>query len=206
MDMQMPVMDGLAASRAIRELGSEKGRVPIIAMTANGFKEDIERCREAGMDAHLSKPFDLSRLQAILDGIDGGTFRTEMPFAPAVEETDIVDDEQLKTLREIFGTDDQVAEMLRQYLTNAAELVARLEEAAVRSDGESLMHLAHDLKSVSGNFGAKAMFLPAAAIELACREGRVADATRLAAGLSDRLSKTKEWLGKKSHVPLWPES
>ena len=64
MDMQMPVMDGLEATRRIRALDP---RVPIVALTANAFAEDITRTRAAGMNTHLSKPIDLGHLQAILN-------------------------------------------------------------------------------------------------------------------------------------------
>ena len=60
MDMQMPVMDGLEATRQIRNLPLAGKKLPIIAMTANVFQEDIEKCREAGMDNHIGKPFDLA--------------------------------------------------------------------------------------------------------------------------------------------------
>ncbi len=63
MDIQMPVMDGLEAARRIRALDA---RVPIIALTANAFPEDIEKAHAAGMNAHLSKPIDLQRLKALL--------------------------------------------------------------------------------------------------------------------------------------------
>ncbi|WP_234087499.1 ATP-binding protein [Azonexus sp. R2A61] len=63
MDMQMPVMDGLTATRSIREHG---GRMPIVALTANAFDEDRERCAAAGMNAFLGKPFDPDRLFACL--------------------------------------------------------------------------------------------------------------------------------------------
>ena len=60
MDMQMPVMDGAAATRAIRALNrSDADAVPIVAMTANAFQEDIRKCLDSGMDAHISKPFML---------------------------------------------------------------------------------------------------------------------------------------------------
>ena len=68
MDMQMPVMDGLAATRAIRALPDrEAAATPIIAMTANVLPEQVARCREAGMDDHLGKPINLAHLLAALD-------------------------------------------------------------------------------------------------------------------------------------------
>jgi CheY-like chemotaxis protein len=72
MDVQMPQMDGLAATRQIRGLESMQGRkLPIIAMTANVFKSDIEMCLEAGMDGHLGKPLDIEKVYAKLRGCLG---------------------------------------------------------------------------------------------------------------------------------------
>ena len=59
MDIMMPVMDGLTATRTIRALKRQDAKtIPIIAMTANAFREDAEKCMEAGMNAHLAKPLD----------------------------------------------------------------------------------------------------------------------------------------------------
>ena len=67
MDVQMPVMNGLDATRAIRQSENPLGRtIPIIAMTANAFAEDVQNCLDAGMDAHVSKPLELSALERAL--------------------------------------------------------------------------------------------------------------------------------------------
>ena len=67
MDMQMPNMDGVEATRNIRKLNrTDAMTIPIIAMTANAFKEDIQKCIDAGMNEHLSKPVDIGRLLAVL--------------------------------------------------------------------------------------------------------------------------------------------
>ena len=63
MDMQMPVMDGCDAARAIRRLDRpDAATVPIVAVTANAFAEDVDRTTAAGMNAHVSKPIDMDRL------------------------------------------------------------------------------------------------------------------------------------------------
>lgn len=63
MDVMMPVMDGLTATRTIRALDRQDAKtIPIIAMTANAFREDAEKCMEAGMNAHLAKPLDDEKL------------------------------------------------------------------------------------------------------------------------------------------------
>lgn len=67
MDMQMPVMDGCQAAEAIRNLPRPDAKtIPIIAVTANVFAEDIARTTQAGMNAHIAKPIDFKQLQTVL--------------------------------------------------------------------------------------------------------------------------------------------
>jgi signal transduction histidine kinase/AmiR/NasT family two-component response regulator len=67
MDLQMPVMNGLDATKAIRSLEIEKGKtIPIVAMTANVFKEDVDKCLAVGMNAHLGKPLNIAQLTKVL--------------------------------------------------------------------------------------------------------------------------------------------
>ena len=69
MDVQMPEMDGYEATRCIRSLGSLKAKaIPIIAMTANVFREDIEKCLEAGMNGHVGKPLDINEVVKVVKG------------------------------------------------------------------------------------------------------------------------------------------
>jgi CheY-like chemotaxis protein len=67
MDLQMPNMDGYRATRSIRGLGHARAKtIPIIAMTANVFREDVEKCLEAGMDAHIGKPVDVNEFFGVM--------------------------------------------------------------------------------------------------------------------------------------------
>jgi PAS domain S-box-containing protein len=81
MDMQMPVMDGLAATRAIRAMEAPGGRrLPIVALTANAFASDLESCRAAGMDDHVAKPVSMD---ALLAAVDRWSSPTVTPAAPS---------------------------------------------------------------------------------------------------------------------------
>ena len=75
MDIQMPVMDGYEATRAIRNM-PDKGRasLPIIAMTANAFSEDIKKASEAGMNGHIAKPIDVKVMLEVLSEILYGKY------------------------------------------------------------------------------------------------------------------------------------
>ena len=75
MDVQMPVMNGLDATREIRRSENSLGKtIPIIAMTANAFSEDVQNCLNAGMDAHVSKPLDIAALERTIKSVTGGKF------------------------------------------------------------------------------------------------------------------------------------
>ena len=80
MDVQMPRLDGIGATRWIRALPGPRGRVPIVALTAQAFAEQLEECRGAGMDGHLVKPFTMEGLLAAI--AKGMAARRQGPPAP----------------------------------------------------------------------------------------------------------------------------
>ena len=78
MDIQMPVMDGYEAARAIRELPDARlSKIPIIAMTANAFKEDEEAAKEAGMQGHIAKPLDMDAMRRTIMEVLGSQSEVE---------------------------------------------------------------------------------------------------------------------------------
>jgi PAS domain S-box-containing protein len=143
MDIQMPVMDGLEATHLIRQ--DLASNIPIIALTANAVKGEMEKCIQAGMNDYLSKPFeeeDLVRLIAKWLG-------RETHFAPA--KTTVVDDAPLYDLcklKQITRGDDKfIIKMLQVFISETMNGVTGLNEAFEQKDIKQVQFLAHRMKS-----------------------------------------------------------
>jgi CheY-like chemotaxis protein/HPt (histidine-containing phosphotransfer) domain-containing protein len=169
MDVAMPEMDGLEATRRIRAMPGPKGSVPIIAISAHALESDRQRCLAAGMDDYVTKPIDRAGLiAAVTRWLGDGKTRagaTAREAGPAVLDRATLD--QLAA-----DTDPGIAEELVR--TFVHETVARLDQiahAADKRDFTTLEREAHSLKSSSGTFGALALQEHAKALELACRDG-----------------------------------
>ncbi len=143
MDMQMPVMDGLDATLAIRALDGDGARVPIVALTANVMLGDVARCRTVGMNDFLSKPINVDALMATVARWCPGP--VQRPAAPAL------DDQRIRELEAILGHEKVVAmsRTAREWLDDAVGTVGR---GVTR---EELSHLAHNLAGVAGNLGCR---------------------------------------------------
>ncbi len=166
MDMRMPVMDGLAATRAIRRLEQERGlpRTPIIALTANARLEDIEASREAGCDAHLSKPLSKSNLLETL-----GQYAVTLEAAT----------EALKQIR--IHIPAGFEEVAPRYLADRKSEVAVSARALATSNFEQIRTLAHNWKGTGSSYGFAELTALGAAIEdSARRQDSVALKTQLA--------------------------
>ncbi|MHB8368134.1 MAG: response regulator [Leptospirales bacterium] len=152
MDVRMPVMDGLEATRLIREREAGKGgaHTPVIAMTANAMEGDRETCLSAGMDDYISKPLRRELLETVVARWLEGE-------APPVD---------MGRLAEIFG-DDPVAwkEMLAFFLDSLSEMSTRLDQALVGGSPEEISAAAHEMKGAAANMGAKPLAALSAELE-----------------------------------------
>ena len=156
MDMQMPVMDGLEATRRIRELetGGAK-RTPIVALTANAMMGTLERCLEAGMDDYLTKPLDISRLQDVLDRFmgraDGESVPAAAPSTAAVEAPSA--DKAIRArLADVSGDDEEfMIELVNAFLSGGEDTVQELRAAVELGDAEAIARAAHKLKGAAAN-------------------------------------------------------
>ncbi|HEY1935720.1 MAG TPA: PAS-domain containing protein [Acetobacteraceae bacterium] len=164
MDVQMPVMDGVQATRRIRALPPPADAVPIIALTADALIGAEERYRSAGMDGYLSKPLSVQTLMATLDALA----RRENP--PCAMSAPTVDGATIDGLRG-FMNGEQFNRFIGESLHDLGVLIGRLGERLASGDMERAAQDAHDLVSLAGHCGACAVSGLARGIETAVRCG-----------------------------------
>lgn len=156
MDLMMPEMDGLQATRELRRHERFK-HIPIIAMTARAQPNDIELCLSAGMNGHLAKPIDEQQLwRTLLDTLSGAT---NLPEAEAIQapsapnhDTPLIDLEPLKRMQKLMppARFSRIIELLLQELGSRSN---QLNDALHTGDRESLHQHTHDLISIAGQSG-----------------------------------------------------
>ncbi len=187
MDVQMPVIDGLQATRAIRQIEGQTGRIPIIAMTANAMSGDQEACLTAGMDDYVSKPFEVvSFLKTVARWVEHSKVANEPPEEPEASapvedaEPPVLDETYLDQLAMIIEPSEVVA-ILHAYIEGEGERTSKIAAASGAGDIEALAGEAHDLKSTSGNLGARRLERLAEQLVRACRTGDLPQARAIAA-------------------------
>ena len=190
MDCQMPVMDGFAATEAIRRLPSGCGpRVPIVALTANNMQGDEAYCLRAGMDDFLAKPYSLAQLDATVRRWLPASHVTAVAEAPRTTGSMALDGtaqtlnrETLDGLRDLDpnGSDDLVKQLLGMFLESTPAAVAQLRRAIDAGDGTAVGRFAHALKSSAANVGAESLSAVMRELEKLGREARIDEARALA--------------------------
>jgi CheY-like chemotaxis protein len=205
MDVHMPVMDGLTATREIRALGSSLRQPQIVALTASVTTEDRRACLQAGMDGYLSKPIRAEELNGTLADI--AARMTDAPPAPVaipVAEPERPPEEE--TLDpERFGELDDLPDEIRRPMIGSwlAEVVAA--EAALRAelgagDLEAVRFRCHRLKGSSGTLGAVGVSLSCGRIEDAVRTGEPVTPDQLD-GLGRRLREVADLMAARGYQP-----
>jgi len=184
MDMQMPVMDGVTATREIRRLGA--AALPIIAMTANAMQADKDRCLEAGMNDHLAKPIDPDEMFAtLLRWLPAGTAdpsKTVLkPIASASPEpvgipSGIDGLDTVVGLKRVRGKVTLYLDMLRKFSEGQKTAVSEIRAALQAQNAATAERIAHTLKGIAGNVGASGLQHLAAAVEAAIKAGGTAKA------------------------------
>lgn len=178
MDMRMPEMDGLTATRAIRARGGHLATLPIVALTANAFPEDMRACTEAGMTGFLTKPVSKDRLfAAVLESLDAAgaqappvAVRTGLPEGqpaglaqgPDAEAAEALDREAFARLTHDIG-EDGTLETIRMFETETRTRLALLGHIAI--DPAVLAREAHSLKGAAGSVCAPLLTRRAANLE-----------------------------------------
>jgi CheY-like chemotaxis protein len=188
MDLQMPVLDGLDATRRLRQREAEQGlpRVPVIAMTARAMDEDREGCLAAGMDGYLSKPLDQRALFETLAQLGGAS---EMPVRDGLDSKDIAP---------VISDPSLVRHVATLFLSTAPGQMARLARALEEGDAVQARSVVHSLRGAAAYF-AGAETSAATAIENLCRDGTVEGAAswlpQLTSDMDALFSKLRVFLG-----------
>lgn len=157
MDLQMPLMDGFDATRKIREWEAGQKHVPIVALTAMLFDNEIQKCLSVGVDECIAKPFDTDTLFHLIDSFAS---KSEQPTSN--DELQIVENDDALMVLDIQGAlprfsenIDVYQEFLKEFIAELPDRMEQFRKAFQSSDFSTLSDSAHNLKGVSASLGAR---------------------------------------------------
>lgn len=169
MDMMMPVVNGLEATRRIRHGERGRRRAPIVAVTANVERTDEKACAEAGMDAFLTKPFTLDQVRQAIDRFSAHRFNdsSEGGLNPSI----------LKAFVDTMGSDDVAfaIEVLGDLLTEGNQVRVSIQEALDSDRATEVARHAHSLKSAAAIVGAQQLADLCRSMEKAASRAKLED-------------------------------
>jgi len=197
MDVQMPEMDGLEATMAIREAeaGSRK-HVPIVAMTAHAMKGDREKCLDAGMDGYLSKPIRVDELKKVMSEIGKqnlGQPREQDSFRAIGQIESLLDS--------VMGDRALLAEMAELWLADSARQESQIRTGLDSGNAIMVQRGAHALKGSVGTFQAAAAQDAANQLEMSAKDGDLIGAGKAFETLSTQIDLVRQDLRKLAQAP-----
>jgi len=217
MDVQMPVMSGYDATKAIRELEGDERHTPIIAMTAHAMPGDREKCLEAGMDDYLSKPVKWDDLIAAIEKWLQPKAEVGEPANTAGEEPaddaagrDLPIDFDL-TLERLACDMTFFCELVDSFLEYMPELIEALKEAEQSGDADNVTLNAHSIKSAACNLGADSLAAIAEQIEMKGKSGDISSVSLLldelveeTKRLENQMAEVRQDVGNQEHITRIP--
>jgi CheY-like chemotaxis protein len=194
MDVQMPEMDGLEASRQICRRWRVEQRPRIIAMTANAMQGDREMCLAAGMDDYLSKPIRVNELVTALTH----SAAIQPTGEETVSDSGVIDPAAYEELvASTSGDAGFIRELIETYLGDAPGLFAQMRTALAAKDAETFRRAAHSLKSNSASLGALALSAQAKELEMMGKAANLEDAAAKLAVADAEYAKVQAALERK---------
>lgn len=194
MDMQMPVLDGLATTVALRREPRFAG-LPIVAMTANAMPVDRERCLAAGMNDHLGKPIEPAELWRVLARWieaagpgQAGPGQAAPVSEPGLPDWRLPGVDLAAGLRRVLGKTELYQRLLGKFAASQADFASRLRALLARHELAAAEREIHSLKGLAGNLGAGDLAAQAAALETALKDARHAELADLLAELERSLA------------------
>jgi CheY-like chemotaxis protein len=179
MDIQMPELDGVGATRQIRAMAEPKGSVPIIAVTAHTMAGAREEYLAAGMDDYISKPFQPAQLLYTLAKVTdrdpkfvpatGAQMPGEQMTAAQISELPALDLEQIDTFGSVFSV-SKIRTLASLYMIDVEARLALLTERRSMGDFDGVSRQAHMIVSTAGNIGAKQTSALAHVLEISCMD------------------------------------
>ncbi|GJD95894.1 Sensor histidine kinase RcsC [Methylobacterium iners] len=170
MDVQMPGQDGISATQEIRQWEREAGLIglPIVALTANAMAEEVERCRGAGMSAHVAKPVDWADLFATMDRLMSMQQRSNIEGASKSASAVVLDETSLEVLASLLG-DQRIPDLLSSFTSEVRRRLVRLEDPEATS--ATMSAETHALVSLAGQLGFMELSLLASEVGEAAERG-----------------------------------
>ncbi len=196
MDIQMPEMDGIAATKEIRA-DPRGASLPVIAMTAHALKEERARFLNAGMSDHIAKPFKPHELFACVEGWGSGSREADRKAeAPVLFEAESppVDLEAFKRTMREAGVEEAVDGMLAVFIEDAPGRMDALRMAVGAAEAEAIAQAAHAFKSSAGTIHAQGLFELLRRLESAGREQRTGDGPGLLAKIEAEYHRVDDFL------------